>query len=167
MATSHSPKLRVMVDANVLIAGTIWARFPYEVLQHAVNGDYQLVLTQYIIEEARRGVLKIIRELLPELENILDQSLFEEFPTPSDETILENNALVRDVKDVGIALAAIEAKVDFLVTQDRDFTDHTPENEHLHEQLNIILPAAFLRYHMGWESDNLEKIRKRNWSDFS
>jgi predicted nucleic acid-binding protein len=52
MATNPPDKLRVMVDANVLFAGTLWPRFPYEVLRHAVLGDYQLVLSSRIIDEA-------------------------------------------------------------------------------------------------------------------
>lgn len=32
--------LRAMVDANVLIAGTAWPRFSYEVLSHAAQGDF-------------------------------------------------------------------------------------------------------------------------------
>ena len=35
--TLLSTKLRVMVDTTVL-AGIIWPRFPYEVLQHALRG---------------------------------------------------------------------------------------------------------------------------------
>lgn len=36
---------RVAVDTNVLIAGFGWPRWPYEVIQHAIVGDYQLVLS--------------------------------------------------------------------------------------------------------------------------
>ena len=43
-----------MLDANVLIAGTIWPRWPYEVLQHARQGDFQLVLSPLLIDQARR-----------------------------------------------------------------------------------------------------------------
>jgi predicted nucleic acid-binding protein len=40
------PELRVMVDANILIAGSVWPRWPYEVLQHALRGDFGLVLSE-------------------------------------------------------------------------------------------------------------------------
>ena len=30
---------RVMLDANVLIAGSVWPRWPYEVLQHALRAS--------------------------------------------------------------------------------------------------------------------------------
>lgn len=49
-------KLRVMVDANILVAGSIWPRFPYAVLHHATIGDYRLVLSPEIIAEARNAI---------------------------------------------------------------------------------------------------------------
>jgi hypothetical protein len=42
-----------MVDANVLIAAIGWRRWPYYVLRHAAAGDFQLVLSQRLIDEAR------------------------------------------------------------------------------------------------------------------
>jgi predicted nucleic acid-binding protein len=42
---SPATDLRVMVDANILIAGVVWPRFPYEVLRHALKGDCQLILS--------------------------------------------------------------------------------------------------------------------------
>ncbi|MHB8626610.1 MAG: hypothetical protein ACYDBJ_01275 [Aggregatilineales bacterium] len=66
---------------------------------------------------------------------------------------------MRDPNDIPLALAAITAQVDFFVTQDKDFTDRTPENENLHRRLVVILPGTFLRIHMGWTSEQLEAIR--------
>jgi hypothetical protein len=55
--------------------------------------------------------------------------------------------------------------VDCLITTDKDFTDHTAENEPLHQQLRIRLPGTFLREDMGWTSDQLEALRGREWED--
>ncbi len=60
-----NPSLRVMVDANVLIAGIGWPRWPYALLQHAIAGDFQLVLSPYVIEEARRNLQRIVPDALP------------------------------------------------------------------------------------------------------
>ena len=51
-----NPDLRVMVDANILIAGVVWPRWPYEVLRHALRGDFRLVLSEYVIQQARRRI---------------------------------------------------------------------------------------------------------------
>ena len=45
-----------MLDANVLFAGILWPRWPYEVLQHGIQGDFQLVLTPLVIEQVRRTI---------------------------------------------------------------------------------------------------------------
>jgi predicted nucleic acid-binding protein len=45
-----------MVDANILFAAVGWKRWPYHVLRHAAAGDYQLVLSEQIIEEATEEV---------------------------------------------------------------------------------------------------------------
>lgn len=156
-----------MLDANVLFAASTWPRFPYEVLQHAVAGDYTLVLTPRIIAEAREAILEIAPHAESRLEMALDASEYEQVPTPEAQQIAAQHDLIRDPKDVHVALAAIQHEVDLLITQDRDFTDHDESTEKLHQQLSIMLPGTFLRLHMGWTSDQLEAIRHRNWSDLS
>ncbi len=165
MANDQPNKLRVMVDANVLVAGSLWPRFPYEVLEHAVKGDYQLVLSPQIITEAREAAAEISPKRGTRLENVLRASVYEETPTPSDDEIAAHAALVRDSKDVHVALAAIAAHVDFLITQDKDFTEHNEQTEELHQKIRIILPGTFLRVHMGWTSEALEAIRGRKWAE--
>ena len=39
---------RVFVDANILLSGNAFPRWPYEVLQHALNGEIHLVLSHEI-----------------------------------------------------------------------------------------------------------------------
>jgi putative PIN family toxin of toxin-antitoxin system len=158
-------KLRVMVDANILVAGIGWPRFPSAFLQHAYAGDYQLVLTERIMQEAREAVTEVIPERAFALEEFLRTTTIELVATPSDEEIAANMTLVRDKRDIHVALAAISAKVDYLVTQDRDFTDRDETTREVQEKLNILLPAAFLRQFMGWTSEAVEAIRHRKWED--
>jgi putative PIN family toxin of toxin-antitoxin system len=162
MVQSPLNKLRVMVDANILVAGIGWPRFPYEVLQHAFSGDYQLVLSDEIIAEARRSAQKAIPTRAHILDDFLHATAYESVTTPTDEEIAAHAHLIRDAKDVHVALAAISSQVDYLVTQDRDFTE---AHVTLHEQLNILLPGTFLREHMEWTSEALEAIRHRTWDD--
>ena len=70
--------------------------------------------------------------------------------------------------DVPIALAAIAAKVDYFVTYDKDFTDKDKTTQRVREAIpGIVLPPVFLREVMGWTSEELEKIRLRNWRDLT
>lgn len=152
-----------MVDANVLVAGMGWPRWPYAVLQHAVVGDFQLVLSPYVIEEARRHLQRIAPAALPHFQDILELSEYEAIADPTPEMVVAHHQLVRDAKDIPVALAAINAAVDCLVTGDKDLT----ESELLKERLTVLIPAVFLREYMGWTSTELEAIRRRTWRDLA
>ena len=162
MATPQTRKLRVLVDANVLIAGHGWPRFPYEVLQHAVAGDFTLVLYPYVIAEARRNISRLFPEVLANFETFLLASEPEIVADPSPEDVAAHQQLIRSGKDIPVGRAAILAHVDCLVSTDKDFTD---PDEPIHQHLTIRLPGTFLREYMGWTSEALEAIRQRNWKD--
>lgn len=82
--------------------------------------------------------------------------------TPSEKELAEHPDLVRDRNDIPVALGSINANVDYLLSSDKDFTEPT---EPVHQYLRILLPGAFLRLHMGWTSEQLEAIHRRNWKD--
>lgn len=153
-----------MLDANVLISGTVWPRFPYEILRHAIAEDFQLVLSPFIIAEAQKHLLTSFPENAPHLRAVLELSGYEAVDDPLPDLVANNRGLVRDVNDVPVALAAIKAKVDYLVTSDKDFTD---PNEPIRNQLNVRLPGSFLREFMGWTSEQLEAISHRNWENMA
>lgn len=150
-----------MVDANVLVAGLGWPRWPYAVLQHAIAGDYQLVLSQYILDEAHHHLKRIIPNALESFQDFLELCEYEIVDDPTPLMLIEHEKLVRDAKDIPVALAAITAKVDCLVSSDKDLTDNAALKEHM----DVLLPAVFLRDCMGWSSTELEEIRHRRWAD--
>ncbi len=167
MTMNPPPKLRVMVDANILVAGSGWPRFAYAILQHAYQEDFDLVLTPRIIVEARKAAQAVIPKRTHSLDRFLQEVHYEPVDTPTDEDIQEHSALIRDFKDVHVALAAMNAAVDFLITQDRDLTEQYEANQPLHEKVKVILPAAFLCQQMGWTSEAVEAIRHRTWQDLN
>jgi predicted nucleic acid-binding protein len=155
-----------MVDANILIAGSVWPRWPYEVLQHALKGDFQLVLTPYIIDQARDRISTRFPDYLNQFETFLDLSSFEQVNNPTKEELARQSDLVRDPTDIPVALAAMQAQVDYLVSEDKDLTTQDETTARLREQVTVYLSGTFLREVMGWQSEQLEATRKRNWSDF-
>ena len=159
--------LRVMADANVLIAGIFFPRWFHEFLRHALQGDFRLVLSDQIIREARERMAQGTPTQQHALEQFLTDCDYEPVPDPTPEQLQENAGLVRDVKDIPIALAAINADVDYLVTNDKDLTAYDETTVVLRERIQPIIVGRFLREVMGWQSERLEKIRKRNWSDLS
>jgi predicted nucleic acid-binding protein len=73
--------------------------------------------------------------------------------------------LVRDPTDVPVALAAINAGVDYLVSEDKDLTIQDETTAQIRQALHVMISGTFLREVMGWKSDDLEKIRHRTWRD--
>ena len=160
-----SDRLRVMVDANVLFAATLWPRWPYEVIEHARKGDFQLVLAPVVIDAARDGLTIRFPHAVERFVTLLHLVSYEEVPDPSATLVTRNRDLVRDVTDIPVALAAIKARVDYLVSEDKDLTAQDKTTEKLRRRLTVLLSGTFLREVMGWTSEELERVRGRTWRD--
>jgi predicted nucleic acid-binding protein len=156
-------RLRVGLDANVLVAGILFPRWPYEVLQAAVSGAFAPALPEQVVAEARRRFRFAIQIRL--LERFLSDSRCELLPMPSEELIERNLDLIRDATDVPIALSLLAGGVDILVTHDKDFTEDGATAPAFYRQVRAMLPAVFLRDIVGWDSVALESIRQRKWTD--
>lgn len=160
-----SVKPRVMLDANVLFAGLLWPRWPYEVLQHGIHGDIRLVLTPLVVEQVRQALSARFAGELERFEAFLRQLSYEEAPDPAAADVAQSRHLVRDPTDVPVALAAIQAQVDYLVSEDKDLTVHDETTKRLRERLTVMLSGTFLREVMAWSSEDLESVRGRTWRD--
>ncbi len=158
-------KPSAFIDANVLLSGNAFPRWPYEVLKHAVNGDYRLTLCPLVIKQAREHMRESFPQHLHRLEKFLNEVDFDLAPDPSQEEIDSNSKLVRDLSDVAVALVAIAAKVDYLVSEDKDLTVQDESTRELHRQVKVLISGTFLREVMGWTSEELENIRHRKWDD--
>jgi predicted nucleic acid-binding protein len=156
-----------MLDTTVLLAGTIWPRWPYAVLQHALRGDFQLIIAPIGLLEARRKFRERFPTHLQAFNEFLEACDYEITNDPTAEEVLAHRDLMRDIYDVPLALAAISAQVDYFVSEDKDFTEPTPHNAQLHSRLQICLPGTFLREVMGWSSEELEQLRGRSWADLT
>lgn len=159
------PDLRVMVDANVLIAGVVWPRWPYEVMRHAVQGDFQLLLSPYVIAQAKRRIAARFPDYVVAFNAFLDSSGYEPIGDPSKKQLDENRNLCRDPTDVPIALAAINAGAGCLVSEDKDLTTRDKTTTELRKRLTVYLSGTFLREVLGWSSEELERVRGRRWED--
>lgn len=151
-----------MLDTTALIAGTIWPRFPYEVLQHALQADFILVLSPYAIDQARRVLSERFPGYLQDFQDFLLLIPYEEAADPSPEQVIGNHGLVRDPTDIPLALAAINARVDYFVSDDKDFT---APNQPIHQKLRVLQSGSFLNEVMGHSHDELERIKRRTWAE--
>lgn len=158
-------KVLALTDANVLFAGIAFPRWPREVLRHAAAGDFKLVLCPLVIEEARRNLQKRFPEYLDRFEEFLQAVDYERVSDPTPQAIKANQNLVRDFSDVAIALAAMAAGANYLVSEDKDLTVRDETTTKLRRHLKVMLSGTFLREVMGWSSEELEAIRHRKWSN--
>src|SRR5438552_4000815 len=97
--------MRVAIDANVLIAGIAFPRWPYEVMQHALKGDFTLVLSPIVIREAKHHIRIDFPTFEQEFEQFLEAVEYEEAPVPTRKEIAQNPHLVRQEKDIPVALS--------------------------------------------------------------
>ena len=125
------------------------------------------MLSPYVIRQAHRNLSKRFPEHLERFEEFLSKADFELVPDPTPEEVAQHKGLVRDESDIPIALAAINAGVDYLVSEDKDFTAREETTAKFHEQSKVLLSGTFLRQVMGWTSKELEEIRHRKWSDIT
>jgi predicted nucleic acid-binding protein len=158
-------KPRVLIDANVLFAGSAFPRWPYEVMRHALRGDFQSVLCLLVIDQARTHLHERYPQHLDRFENFLLKANYELIADPTAEEVAANHHLNRDVSDVAIALVAKTAGVDYVVSEDKDLTAQDESTAELRRFTRPILSGTFLREVMGWTSEELEAIRHRRWSD--
>lgn len=156
-------RLRVALDANVLIAGIRLPRWPHEVMRAALAGYFDLVLPEQVIAEARRHLEAPAQAEVIEL--FLVSSGYEELPMPPADLVRQQSDLVRSEKDVPIALTLLASEVDIFVTNDRDFTDPDATAQRFRDRVRVMLPAVFLREVLGWRAEDLEAIRNRTWQD--
>ena len=121
MGTSPARRsLRVMVDTTILLSGLMWPRWPFEVLQAALKGEFRLVLLPYVINEARRKFRDDFPSFATEFEEFIQACPHEETANPSKRQLQEDPHISRDIEDTPIALGAIKAQADCLVSEDKD-----------------------------------------------
>jgi len=161
-------RLRVFADANVLIRGVTFPRYPYEILRLAARRKIVLVLSPLVLDDARRYLAELFPEHLPKLDGFLATALVEVVPDPEPDKVAAHRDLVRDVKDVPVVLAAAHAQVDFLLSTDADLTDVNESTEGLRRLMapgRVMKVGAFLDEIMGWSHSRLNTISKRRWSE--
>lgn len=159
---------RVFADANVLIRGVTFPRFPYEVLRLAARHEIVLVLSPSVLDDVRYYVGELFPDHVDKLEAFLAAALVEIVDEPTPEEVEANHDLVRDIDDVPVVLAAAKAKVDFLVSTDADLTDVDESTEKLRQMLapgKAMKVGSFLNEVMGWSHEALEAISHRHWRD--
>ena len=158
----------MFVDANVLIRGLTFPRYPYEVLRLAAQHKITLVISPSVLADVRHYLAALFPDHLPKLDALLAAARVEIVDDPTREEVLAHRNLVRDIEDVPVVLAAARARVDYLVSTDTDLTDLDASTKTLRQILEpakAVRVGTFLNQVMGWSHEALSSIDRRRWDD--
>lgn len=132
---------KVLIDTNIIVSAALSDQgTPYAAYMKAVTYPYRGVVCDQNIDELR----KVFNRKFPSKIYMLDRFLAIALPvlqiieTPVLE--IEQEQIVRDVKDRPILRAAINADVDILLTGDKDFLEANIEKP------KTMKAAEFLDY---------------------
>lgn len=133
--------MRVLIDTNVLISASLSAKgVPFQAYVKAATYPNHGLICEQNVDEIKRIFHKKFPERLASLDKFLSVALLtlELVPIPTETVASETQ--IRDVDDRPILRAAIEAKVDILLTGDKDFVESGVKRP------RIMTPAEFLKY---------------------
>jgi len=142
--------IRVFLDASVLFAAAYSATgASREIIRLSIRGKIRLAVSRFVLEEVRRNLRKKVPESVGDLDRFLSTLDFKMVrPTRYEvELAMEYTA----PKDAPIVAAARKAKVDYLVSLDRQHIVGVPEVKE-QSKLNIVLPAELLEEMRGQAS---------------
>lgn len=147
------PRLKVVVDTNVFVSGTVFRRgMPFEVLEAWRARRFMLVtspqLCQEIDEVLRRSEFQtrygLSREEVSQVRHLLDSDGLS--ISPIESAPIE----VRDPKDQHVLSLALTADVDYLVSGDQDLLALAGDTRV--GDLQIVTPRAFVE-RLGRDQD--------------
>ena len=115
--------MRILIDTNILISAILGSGTPSKAYMKAVSYPHKGLVCTQNIDELRRIFNRKFPKKIPAMERFLAMALpvMEVVHVPDEET--EEEKLIRDVNDRGIMRAAVAAKVDVILTGDKDFLE--------------------------------------------
>lgn len=113
-------KPNVFLDSSALVAGAISSTGAARaLLLLGEMGDIVITISEMVITESERSVARKSPRNIEDLRNLIRISKVKIVRNPPAEETRANIYLMKDPADVPILLAAMKAKVDFLVTHNR------------------------------------------------
>jgi predicted nucleic acid-binding protein len=116
--------MRVLVDSNILVSASFnTGGTPYRAFEKAITPPNQGVVCDLNLEELRWAYYRKFHDNLDLLEKFLKSALpaLEVVHVPKRKLAVEDE--IRDITDRPIFRAAIRAKVDIILTGDKDFLE--------------------------------------------
>ena len=134
---------KVVIDANVIISAAFGGK-PLEAVIRAFQ-DHEVFVSDSIAQELETNFLKLGKKIPHERIPIIQEKIHRLMSFARCISISADVALSRDAKDDHYLSLCKEAKVDFLITGDKDLLSLSPEILHQHGiPSRIVTPNSFL-----------------------
>jgi predicted nucleic acid-binding protein len=113
-------KSKLFFDSSALIAGVHSSTGAARVLMvMSEMGEIQLLISEYVIVETERALARKAPLALPYFRQALKDANIKIVDDPPEKDVQDNLYLMTDAEDIPILLAAMQARVDYLVSHNR------------------------------------------------
>ena len=130
-------KTIVVLDTNIFISAVFWEGKPYILVKKAINQEIIVFISNYIIEEIRKVLVRDFNLEKQEIEDIVNAVLyFTHLIEPKESVIVIKD----DPKDDKILNCALACKADYIVSQDNHLL-----NLKIFRSIKIVSPEEFLK----------------------
>ncbi len=111
---------RVFLDTNVLVSGLVFDGNESRLLELATIGRIRLVISDTVLQEARRVLADKFASSAGVLDRFLGIVEYESVHVPADDMVDRADGMLRDPNDALILAAIMISRPDFAVTGDKD-----------------------------------------------
>jgi len=132
--------MRIIVDSNIIISAGLFPESNIAKILARIIKNHKLVLCQYTLDELRNVFEKKFPERIEYLNDFIKKLKYELIDMEIKD--YKKYPQIRDIDDMPLLACAIEAKVNLLITGDKDFDGieiRTPK---------IIKPIKYIEEYM-------------------
>lgn len=142
-------EINLFLDSSALIAGIVSAKGAARaLLLLAESGQISVTISEQVLAETERAIARKVPLALSDLRQAILASQAQIVRDPSPDVVSAYPSLISHPADVPIVLAAMQAKVDYLVTLNRKHFIDDPEVAQK-SGLNIGTPGDALNWIRG------------------
>ena len=130
-------KTIIVLDTNIFISAVFWEGKPYIVVKKAINQDTIVFISNYIIDEIRKVLVRDFNLEKQEIDDIVNAVLYFTHLIEPKESV---TVIKDDPKDDKILDCALACNADFIVSQDNHLL-----NLKSFRNVKIVSPEEFLK----------------------
>ncbi len=130
-------KVKVVIDTNIFISALLGSKTCKYIYTEWLKNSFQIIISQYLLEEIKevlkRTKLGLKKEEITWLAKLIERRTLKVEPQ-------KKISVCRDKKDNMVLECALEGKVDFIITGDKDLLSISSL-----KGIKILSPSEFLK----------------------